>query len=215
LQKIKVEGKVEKLLEQQNLHDNPWITLITEPIDYVNRQLERNQYFFSDIKKEGVLLYDDGKISLAEAKDLSQSERREIARDNYDYWFHRGCGFLDGVEFYAFHKNEYSIAAFILHQATESLYNAVLLVFTNYKLKSHDIKKLGGMSKKYHEDLLKIFPFDTPERIKCFDLLRSAYIDARYNKNYSITKEQLQYLIERVEKLKAVTEKICLDKIKL
>ncbi len=69
------------------------------------------------------------------------------------------------------------------------------------------------MAKNYHEDLLKIFPFDTAERKKCFELLRAAYIDARYNKDYSISKEQLQYLIERIEQLKNTTEKICLAEI--
>ena len=62
---------------------------------------------------------------------------------------------------------------------------------------------------------LKIFPIDTSERRKCFELLRAAYIDARYNKNYAISKKQLEYLIKRVEKLKETTEKICLEKINL
>ena len=71
------------------------------------------------------------------------------------------------------------------------------------------------MVRVFHDDLLKIFPIDTPERKECFELLRAAYIDARYNKNYAISKEQLEYLIERVEKLKKTTEKICLEKINL
>ena len=47
------------------------------------------------------------------------------------------------------------------------------------------------MVRVYHDDLLKIFPMDTPERKECFELLRDAYVDARYNKNYSISKKQL------------------------
>ncbi|WP_231555726.1 hypothetical protein [Rickettsia hoogstraalii] len=44
-------------------------------------------------------------------------------------------------------------------------------------------------------------------------MLQKAYVDARYDKNYKITKEQLLYLIERVEKLKEITERICLKRI--
>jgi predicted transcriptional regulator len=44
-------------------------------------------------------------------------------------------------------------------------------------------------------------------------LLAKAYIDARYNYEYRITKKELLYLIERVEKLQKVTEKICLENI--
>ena len=62
-------------------------------------------------------------------------------------------------------------------------------------------------------ELFKIFPVDTPEQKECFKLLKEAYIKARYDKHYKITKEQLLYLIERVGKLKKITEKICLEKL--
>ncbi|MFU7500827.1 MAG: hypothetical protein ACJBCI_03960 [Candidatus Tisiphia sp.] len=41
------------------------VTLIFEPIKQVNSQLEKGQYFFCDIKKEGVLLYDSTKQTAA------------------------------------------------------------------------------------------------------------------------------------------------------
>ncbi|MFU7502577.1 MAG: HEPN domain-containing protein [Candidatus Tisiphia sp.] len=54
---------------------------------------------------------------------------------------------------------------------------------------------------------------ETPEQEECFTLLRNAYVDARYDQDYTISKEQLLYLINRVEELKIVTEKICLERI--
>jgi len=39
--------------------------------------------------------------------------------------------------------------------------------------------------------------------------LQEAYIGARYDKNYAITQEQLEYLISRVEKLRDVVEVVC------
>ena len=60
---------------------------------------------------------------------------------------------------------------------------------------------------------MQVFPIATPEQKECFELLQKAYVDARYNKNYKITKEQLLYLIDRIEKLKQITEKICVEKI--
>lgn len=49
---------------------------------------------------------------------------KEIAQDDYDYWFSNGKGFLRSAT-NAFFENKYAIAAFILHQATKSLYNAI------------------------------------------------------------------------------------------
>ena len=210
------ESDLTKRLERKGLRGKtfgaPWVTFVVEPIKYLNQQLEKNQYFFSDIKKEGILLYDSGEFTLAEPKDLKQEERKQIAKDDFDVWFGSGTEFLLGVDFYT-KQALLTKAAFLLHQATESFYSAILLVFTGYKPRLHDIEKLGSLASNYSDELLKIFPRDTKEQEEKFVLLKSAYTEARYNKNYKITEEQLVYLIKRVEKLKSVTEEICTRRI--
>jgi uncharacterized protein len=44
-------------------------------------------------------------------------------------------------------------------------------------------------------------------------LLDYAYIGARYDRDYKITKEQLQQLAACVQKLHEVTERVCREKI--
>ncbi|MCC8377187.1 MAG: HEPN domain-containing protein [Rickettsia endosymbiont of Graphium doson] len=136
---------------------------------------------------------------------------KEIAQDNYAYWFDKGKSFLDCKD--SLEKGYLNKCAFELHQATESFYSAILLVFSNYKPKLHDIEKLSSMAENYSSELLQVFPIATPEQKKCFTLLQKAYVDARYDKNYKITKEQLFYLIERIEKLKGTTVRICTARI--
>ena len=210
------ESDLTKRLERKGLRGKtfgaPWVTFVVEPIKYLNQQLEKNQYFFSDIKKEGILLYDSGEFTLAEPKDLNLEERKQIAKDDFDVWFGSGTEFLLGVDFYT-KQALLTKAAFLLHQATKSFYSAILLVFTGYKPRLHDIEKLGSLASNYSDELLKIFPRDTKEQEEKFVLLKSAYTEARYNKNYKITEEQLVYLIKRVEKLKSVTEEICTRRI--
>jgi len=46
-----------------------------------------------------------------------------------------------------------------------------------------------------------------------FKLLKKAYIDARYKKDYKITKKQLEYLAKCVRKLQRLAKKICKEKI--
>jgi len=50
----------------------------------------------------------------------------------------------------------------------------------------------------------------------CIDrsLSRFIGIDARYKKNYKITKKQLEYISKRVKILQRLTEKNCKEKIK-
>ena len=207
-----LKHKIEKRLNRTGLRSKPlvapYITLIVETIGHVNEQLEKSQYFYSDIKKEGILLYDNGQFTLAEPRDLSWSEQKEIARDYFDQWFPEGKGFLRDT-LYVIQHSDFKRGAFYLHQAIECFYNTILLVFSGYKGKTHDIETLGSLASNYSNELLKIFHRDTEERKECFNLLQKAYIDARYNKNYKITEEQLNYLVQRVEKLKVITEEIC------
>jgi HEPN domain-containing protein len=186
--------------------------LILESINTVNKQLEKGHYFFSDIKKEGILLYDSGEFQLAEARILPWEERRELAKEDYTYWFKRGKGFFMACK-YQLKRSDYPLSAFELHQTTECFYNTILLVFSGYKPKLHDIRTLGSIAGNYSEELWQIFPHSSADQRQSFRLLEQAYIEARYNKDYKISKEQLLYLIDRVEQLKTVTEKICLEKI--
>ena len=46
-----------------------------------------------------------------------------------------------------------------------------------------------------------------------FTLLKKAYVEARYNDKYRITKKELEYLSKRVKKLHAMAKRICREKI--
>lgn len=197
-----------------NFRGKPPVTLVFESIEKVNKSLEKGRYFYADIKKEGVMLYDSGEFKLAEPKVLTFDEWKETAQDEYDVWFPLGHGFLVRCREDIKKVNyNYRIVAFELHQATECLYSTILLVFSGYKPKTHDLTKLKGMVNLYDHELLKVFPLSSPEQEKCFALLKDAYVKARYDKTYNITEEQLIYLVERVERLRSITEKICLRKL--
>ncbi|MES2962036.1 MAG: HEPN domain-containing protein [Pseudomonadota bacterium] len=210
----KILNEIEKSTSIREKHHTH---IIIEPITRVNDDLEKSQYFFSDIKKEGILLYDSGEFELSEAGNLDEEERRKIAKADYEHWIGNVSTRLE--DFYSnFKKSDEGQkylckAAFELHQATESLYNCALLTLTSYKPKSHDLKELNKLCSIQSNDFLTIFPQATEEQKQCFKLLQKAYIDARYNKNYNITKEQLNYLISRVEKLKRLVEEVCKNKI--
>jgi predicted nucleotidyltransferase/HEPN domain-containing protein len=189
-----------------------WTNLIVESIETVNNALARGQYFFSDIKKEGILLYDSGEFELARPRKLDPRERRGNAKAHFKQWFTSAKEFYFGVGVYL-KRREYKVAAFMLHQATERFYAAILLVFTNYKPRIHDLEKLSHMVAGHDPAFLTVFPKATPEEKECFDLLRRAYVEARYNPAYKITKAQLEYLAERVRKLQRLTKRICEAKI--
>jgi HEPN domain-containing protein len=190
------------------------VNCIIHDIGHINEGLSFGQYFFADIVKEGVLLYDTGKVQLAEPKQLTLQQQREVAQNYYDIWFNRGKEFLIDAE-NAFDRSSNNKSAFELHQATENFYNTVLLVFTGYKPKTHSLEKLRQYAKPYSKELMEIFP-EHPENKNeshLFDLLKRGYIDARYKNDYTITGEELNALIEKVKAMQEVIEKICMKKI--
>jgi predicted nucleotidyltransferase/HEPN domain-containing protein len=204
--------EVQDVIENRCVYKTP-VTVITHDIDFVNKMLTEGQYFFTDIEQEGILLYDAGNTPLAERKLLSPAEAKGIAQSYFDQWYHSGVNFLQ-MSIHAKGVGSLKEAAFVLHQATERTYNAIILVHAGYKSKTHNLDKLKRYSKRFSEELDSIFPDNTPEEKHLFDLLKRGYIDARYKDHYEITAEELTTLIERVDKLQQVAEKLCREKIR-
>ena len=191
-----------------------WLGIIVDNIHYVNEQLELGRYFYSDIRKEGVLLYDSENYKLAKARKLSGKEQKELAKKDFKYWFESANNFFDDYEI-NLEKKRYNNAAFYLHQATERYISAILLVFTGYRPKSHDLKRLFEKTDLVDTNIQKFFNtgINVEKERKLFELLRKAYVDARYEKDYKITKKELELLGNNIVELKKMTKTLCAKKI--
>ena len=216
-QKFRIEGKVKTKLIETGEVTTP-VSMIFHGIKHLNKALTIGNYFFKDIKKEGIVLYDSGKFKLAEPKQLTAEEYKKKAQDYYDQWYKSADMFF--VDFKSnFDRGEkdrdyYSKAAFELHQATERYYTTILLVFTDYRPKDHNLETLG-IKAEMCDKRFAVFPQSTDEEKRLFELLKKAYIDARYKMDeYGITKEELQYLSDCVSDLKRLTAEICQEKIR-
>ncbi|MEP7219456.1 MAG: HEPN domain-containing protein [Bacteroidota bacterium] len=188
------------------------VGLLVDAISAFDSYIREGRYFYTDLRTLGVLLYNSGKFTLAEPRELSPEQRLALAEEDFEYWFKSANSFLLNSRA-AIDRDDYTNAAFELHQATERLYSAVLLVFTNYKPKLHDIEKLGQLAGGQAPELVPIFPMGTEEERRLFDLLRRAYIEARYDKKYSIERSELEWLAERVIALNEIVEAVCLRRI--
>ncbi len=110
-------------------------------------------------------------------------------------------------------EKEYKHAAFMLHQAAESFYGTVLLVYTNYKPKTHDLDTLRRLAANHDPAFFTVFPLRTKQERDRFDKLRQAYVGARYHDDYKITPQELKYLARCVELLRDQTETSCNNKM--
>lgn len=190
------------------------VTPIIHDIDYINEGLEIGQYFFTDIIKEGVLLFNTNTVKFSNPRELSNEERKRISQQYFNQWFKSGTEFLIDAN-NAFKRNSVNHSVFYLHQSAERFYNTALLVFTYYKPKTHNLDKLRHYAKPLSAELFSLFPFPVEDKQEnhLFDLLKRGYVEARYNEDYQITKQELTVLMERVQKMKDIVEKICSEKI--
>ena len=210
-QKFRIEDRVKADLVTTGKVTTP-VSLIFHGIKQLNASLTMGNYFFKDIKEEGKVLYDSQKFRLAHPKKLTAQQYQQKAQDYFDQWFESANEFLEGYDFYL-NRNSLHIAAFQLHQATERYYTTILLVFTDYRPKDHNLETLG-IKVTMCDKRFDVFPQTTDEEKRRFELLKRAYIDARYKMDeYEITKEELSCLAERVNELKSLTETICKAKI--
>jgi predicted nucleotidyltransferase/HEPN domain-containing protein len=203
--------KIADELKKFNFTASPKI--LTHDIEALNIKLAESQYFYSEIKKDGISLYDSNKFTFDEPRELTDKEQQRIAQDHFDEWFLSAKEFFFHYEI-AFKNNSLKKAAFFLHQSAESAYKTVLLVFSNHSPNEHFLQFLGEEAELYSKLMKNIFAKISKEDEDRFRLFEYAYIGGRYDRNYRISEEDLKILAENVTKLLEITKEVCEVKIR-
>jgi predicted nucleotidyltransferase/HEPN domain-containing protein len=184
------------------------VGMVVHSMADVNAQLSRSRPFFIDIVREGIVVYSLDEHQFEMPKPLDTAKRLAEAEANFKKWFGTASNFLKMAKFGAKDgmKNE---AMFVLHQATEHAYHAVLLTLTLYSPKSHNIEFLRNKSEDIARDLIPVWTRDTKFARRCFELLQQAYVKARYSPYYNIRDVELEWIVGRVELLHALVKETC------
>jgi HEPN domain-containing protein len=186
--------------------DTP-VSLIAHTVADVRQQLARGSSFFRDVMTEGVALYDAGRVSIA-VPELTPAQRLELARESFTRYFEHAAELYRSFERNLAHGS-HAIAAFELHQVAETIYKAVLLVFTAYQPKLHDLDELGRRCARVAPEIGPLVPIDAPDRERLAALLRAAYVDARYSFGFEVSREDLEALAGYVGAFRGRVERAC------
>ena len=191
------------------------VQYIVEDSEFVNDKLKDGQYFFSDIKREGKVLFDSGKIVLAEAQTLLPTRRREIAEKDFKEWYKSAEEFYIGHQD-AYRRKFYKKASFELQQCVEMCYTTLEMVYSHYNPHEHNLHILRKRVTQFTPQITIPFPLATTRQQDLFEQLNFAYIGGRYrsDEEFPVTEAQLNYWREETEKLLAITKAICINKIK-
>ena len=162
------------------------VNFIVHTLQEVNDALAQGRYFFMDIVRDAVALYQSSDKELATPKPKEPEDALALAEEYFEDWFPTAMQRFEGAQFYI-EKQYLKDAAFDLHQTVERLYNCVLLVLTFYTPHRHNIKLLRSIADLLDSRLVAVWPRDDRRDRARFTKLRDAYVKARYSKHYLIT----------------------------
>jgi hypothetical protein len=94
-------------------------------------------------------------------------------------------------------------------QATERFYHWALLTLTLYSPKSHKLNVLRSQAERVAPELIPTWPRGERFNKRCWELLRRAYVEARYSPHYSIAPDELAWLVARVADPQQRVEAAC------
>ena len=199
------------------------LNLIIHSIDDVNYQLRRGRYFWVDVVREGIALVEEPGFPFEKPGVLTEEEAREEAQRYYDSEFSGIARALRTAELQRIEgklqndpqeqrkwRNE---AAFSLHQAMERAYYCIMLVMVQYQPKSHNLNFLSKRAEQLDNRLIGVWKTETKFGKRCYELLRAAYIKARYSEHYKIDDDELDWLTGRITELQALAKTICEERL--
>jgi len=213
LKEYEVENEILKKVKVK-----PDLNIVMYDVEYFNDALRKGKYFYVTIYEDGILVYDKGNVGLVKPAPLLMEQVRANAQEDYDYWKPRIILYYEFAQELLSkptNKTNTNMAAWFLYQAIEAIYSVILLVFTGKKPKLHNLLKYRNAVKGFSTDLDAIFPFPTKDKYEfnLFDLLKRAYIGAKYKKEYEIGMNDVIEINKRIKVMLDITDEICLNRI--
>ncbi|MDI1328339.1 MAG: HEPN domain-containing protein [Brevundimonas sp.] len=184
------------------------VRLTIQSLAEINREVEQGDRYFQRILDEGVILHDTPGLLPHHHVPVPHSVEAAEATVHLEEGLALVDEFLGSAKL-SFTKGWRRKAAFDLHQATERLYNIVLLVLAGRTPHTHNIVQLRRLAEAATDRLSDVWPAETKEDRRCFELLRSAYNKARYNRHYRVSEDELRRMLDQVEYLYDLTEEVC------
>jgi uncharacterized protein len=171
-------------------------------------QIHQGNRYFQNIMEEGVVLHDADPTSWPDRNAVAAHDLVAEAEIHLEEGLALVAEFLGSAKLSAA-NGWFRKAAFDLHQATERLYNIVLLVLVGRTPHTHNIVDLRKLAESASEQLRAVWPTETKEDRRCFELLRAAYNKSRYNRHYRVAGSEAAWMIEHVEYLSDLVSEVC------
>ena len=188
------------------------VRLSVECLDRVNSALAEGIPHFVTIANHGVVLYEFIGTRLVRPRNLSVGERYSRGEAEFSRWHGRACDFLIGAAFFD-ERNNRPMAALMLHQACEHLYQCVSWALMLHGLRTHALDQLREVAERLDNRLRAAWPRSTRFERHAFGCIRRAYVEVRYGQHFQISRDELDWSMECAAALNRITSEVCRAKL--
>jgi HEPN domain-containing protein len=171
------------------------ITIVMEAAAF-KEWIMHGDWFANTILQQAECIYNVAGIPYPQITGAEPADAGEM-KSVLNTGINKAGEFLAGAELYRLRK-QYNLSAFMLHQSAEQSLLALLLVATGFHVNTHNIERLLRYGSFLAHALAALFQFHREDDKRLLRLLQKAYIDTRYDKDYTIHYSDLLQLTEKV-----------------
>jgi HEPN domain-containing protein len=181
---------------------------IVHTLQQVNDGLSHGRPLFTEIAKDGVILYQSDDRPLAKPKPKTPEQAYSMSKEYFEDLFPAAMRRFALAEI-SYEKGWHSDAAFDFHQSCELLYKCVLATLTLYVPRSTNIVFLRSMSEGLDRRLFEAWPREIRADRAMFQKLKDGYRKGKYSRHFDISVEELEWIIGRISILGPIVHEVC------
>lgn len=176
--------------------------------------LENGLVYFTLACTTENLIYQGKAMQLPKISPEKITQLIEKSKQDFTVGLTRARKFFYGACYYEETK-EYALCMFMLQQATETIFRSVAIAFYGSEKRTHSIRSLKKFNHRLAPQLNEVFPGGSPDEERLLQLLEDAYLEARYNLQYEISKVDLDLVSSRVFRLLELAEAVFESKMQV
>ena len=196
----------ESLMENRCLSIAP-VNIAVYKFKQAIRALSDGVIFFSKACTPENLVLDNGTQNLSLGKEKMSEDVSGKATEQFKKWSQKSARFLAQAKQYM-EIGESALAVFLLHQALEFSLQAILNPIYGLRMTTHNLNKLLRYGSRLSAELSTLLPRDSEEDKRLFGLLQKAYVQSRYDLDYTISEPDVKLLWDKIDHLQANIERV-------
>ncbi|NTE02112.1 HEPN domain-containing protein [Agrobacterium tumefaciens] len=188
------------------------ITIICHGRQSVMDAVQQNSRFFISVLTYGKQLYSkNGLLNNDPISAFIPTKGAIKAIRHYEHRIPMADGFLMCAS-KCLEKEQFEICAFMLNQAVEQACICLLRVYIAYRSQFHNLYRLLRLCTCFSEQPFQLF-LSTPEDERLFEIMAKSYSGSRYKDDFSVSRQDVAHLYQRVASFLLLAKAMCNEKI--